>query len=391
MEKELINLIYSKNDDNSSKTDRNNYSKEKNINLDVYFQKNSITLINKIRDLFIEFDIDKSNSFDQNEFYTMFNINKIPIKMEEIIYLFDFNKHKKAISFSELINLTFDSDFDKRYNVVIAKVKTRLEMGIICPNDFCGMLSHLCEFRKLSYDANNFRKEFIRIKKKSILKDRNNIKINKYFTKSKTKDEINMEIKPNQNSSEDKIRKLNNKKLIEENKKIINGRNRNNLTELNSTYEAIEKSNKMKEAHDNMINSIETIIDITKKKIVRNEKFFKGINFRNKIEKSKRNVAKSIDILHKINPRINNSYISYCPLSQKFIDLNKGKGYDSKIIYDYKYKGLKNHIIENNYKPIITEVNENNEQIKYNKHAIFLKQYLYNKKDNNYYRNNSNN
>ena len=43
MEKELINLIYSKNDDNSSKTDRINYSKEKNINLDVYFQKNSIT------------------------------------------------------------------------------------------------------------------------------------------------------------------------------------------------------------------------------------------------------------------------------------------------------------------------------------------------------------
>ena len=72
MEKELINLIYSKKGDNSPKPDRNNSSKEKKLNLDVYFQKNSINIINKIRDLFIEFDVDKSNSFDQNKFYQMF-------------------------------------------------------------------------------------------------------------------------------------------------------------------------------------------------------------------------------------------------------------------------------------------------------------------------------
>ena len=63
----------------------------------------------------------KSNSFDQNELYQMFNINKIPIKMDEIIYLFKFNNHKKSISFSELINLTFDPNFDMRYKEVITK------------------------------------------------------------------------------------------------------------------------------------------------------------------------------------------------------------------------------------------------------------------------------
>ena len=263
MEKELISLIYSKKEDNSPKTDRN--SKEKNVNLDVYFQKNSIILINKIRDLFIEYDTDKSNSFDQNEFYQMFNINKIPIKMDEIIYLFDFNKQKKAITFSELINLTFDSDFDKRYKEVISKVKIRCERGIISPNDFSGMLSHLCEFSKISSDAKNLRKQLMRAKKKNTLKSFKIIENNKYHIRSKTKDEIFMEKKAGQNTSVDKIRKLCNIKIIENNKKEIISRNRNNLTELDSTYQALEKSNKMKEDHDNMINSIETMIEITKK------------------------------------------------------------------------------------------------------------------------------
>ena len=113
------------------------------------------------------------------------------------------------------------------------------------------------------------------------------------------------------------------------------------------------------------------------------------MNFRNKIEKSKKNLNKSIDILHKINPKINNSYISYCPFNEKFIDLNTGKGYDSKNIKEYKYKVLKNNTTENilHCKPVITERNKNKEE---NKHTIFLKQYLFNKKDNNYYRNISN-
>lgn len=384
MEKELINLIHSKKEDKSCKTDRNNYSKEKekNLNLDVYFQKKSIILINKIRDLFIEFDVDKSNSFDQNEFYQMFNINKIPIKMEEIIYLFNFNKRKRAITFSELINLTFDSDFDKRYKIVISKVKTRCEKGIICPNDFSGMLSHLCEFGKLSSEVKNYRKELLRAKKKTTLKHINISESNRQYIRSKTKGEINMERKPSIDISEEtKIKK-------QSNTNIRNSRNKDNLIEMNSDYQVFEKTHKMKEEHDNMINYIKTILEITKKKIVRNEQIFKNLNYRNKIENSKRNLAKSFDVLRKINPKIINSYISYYPLNKKFIDLNTGKAYDFNNIREYKYKGLKNNITENmlNYRPIITEANKNNEQ---NNHKIFLKQYLVNKKDKKYYRNKS--
>lgn len=358
MEKELVNLIYSKYEKNYPKTERNNYSKEKNINLDFYFQKNSINLINKIRDLFIEFDVDHSDSFDQNEFYKMFNLNKIPIKMEEIIYLFKFSNRKKTISFSELIKLTFDSDFDKRYKDVITKIKPRCEIGIICPNDFSGMLSHLCEFGKLSSNAKKYSKNILKIKRKST---RNIAGINsKLYIRSKTKQEIDMEkIKENKNNDKDKL-KRESLKINEENKL---SRNVNNLTD----FEFINKSQKLKEENDNIINTFKTILEITNKKVKRNDNLFRNINYRNKIETSKRHLAKSIDILHKINPKMNNTYISFCPLNQKFIDLNTGIGYDFKVINEYKSKKLKINKTENfsKYNHILNEIN-NKRKKKYN-------------------------
>ena len=217
MEKEFINLINEKDKKNYSlkntkikkkliksvkleKSIEKSLPKKRRFNLDIYFQKKSIDLINKIRDLFIEFDEDKSNSFDQYELYRMFNLNKIPIKMEEIIYLFKFNQYKKVISFSELINLTIDPEFDQRYKEVIDKVRPRCEIGIICPINFSGMLSHLCEFGKLSPDAKKFHKKLSKLKNKSVFSNSLLENNNRYYLKHKNtikerKDSISLENK----------------------------------------------------------------------------------------------------------------------------------------------------------------------------------------------------
>lgn len=375
MEKEFINLINSKNEKNYPKTERNEYPKEKKINLDIFFQKHSIDLIKKIVDLFVEFDKDKSNSFDRFEFFKMFNINKIPIKMDEIIYLFKFNAQKKTISFFELINLTFNPDFDLRYKEVISKIKPRLELGIICPNDFSEMLSHLCEFGKLSADAKKIRKSISKPKKIELNSLINNN--NKHYIKSKTKDEIN-NIKTITKIGKNIINKISfniNKEdyLKKSSKKLIYNRNRNkNIMESFTDPELFKTINKFKEEENYMVNNYKTILEIAKKKLIRNELLFKNINYRNKYEKSKKNLAKSIDTLYKINPNINNTYISYNPLKQKFINLNTGNDYDFKIINNYKSKILKNNKTENfsNYKPILMKVDEN--QIK-NKYNLFRK------------------
>ena len=371
MEKEFINLINSKNENNYPITERNVYPKEKKINLDIFFQKHSIDLIKKIVDLFVEFDKDKSNSFDRFEFFKMFNINKIPIKMDEIIYLFKFNAQKKTISFFELINLTFNPDFDLRYKEVISKIKPRLELGIICPNDFSEMLSHLCEFGKLSADAKKIRKSISKPKKIELNSLINNN--NKHYIKSKTKDEIN-NIKTITKIGKNIINKISfniNKEdyLKKSSKKLIYNRNRNkNIMESFTDPELFKTINKFKEEENYMVNNYKTILEIAKKKLIRNELLFKNINYRNKYEKSKKNLAKSIDTLYKINPNINNTYISYNPLKQKFINLNTGNDYDFKIINNYKSKILKNNKTENfsNYKPILMKIDENHIKNKYN-------------------------
>ena len=374
MEKELINLIDSKNENNNyPKTEGNQVQKEKKINLEIFYPKNSIDLIKKIVDLFIEFDEDKSNSFDRFEFYKMFNLNKIPIKMDEIIYLFNFNAHKKTISFSELINLSFNPDFDLRYQKVITKIRPRLEIGIICPNDFSGMLSHLCEFGKLSETEKGRKKNS---KTKKIEKNNlNQINNNKIYITSKTKEAIDS--KKNANNIEKKtVKKVSFSKKEENPKKIstkiIYQRNKNNnLMDSFTDTKIFKKMNKLKEENEEMINYYKTLMDITKKKVTRNELLFKNFNYRNKYEISKRKLAKSIDTLYKINPNINNTYITYNPIKQKFINLNTGNDYDFNYIKNnYKSKRLKNNKTESfsQYKPILIKINENRE-----KNNIFLK------------------
>ena len=398
IEKEFKNLIHSKNNKEYPKTDRYIYPKEKNINLNFYFQKHSITLINKVRDLFLEFDVDQSDSFDQNEFYQMFNINKIPIKLDEIIYLFKFNNHKKNITFSELINLAFDPDFDQRYKEVIEKIKPRCEIGIICPNDFSGMLSHLCEFGKLSSEAKNFRKKISRTKTRKISNIWNNNSDHKAYIRSKNRDEIIEENERIKNIREIPIKSLNifglttNEEIKNTSNKNLYNRNSSiNKTESYTDYELLNKTEKFKKEQNEFINNFKTIIEITKKKIARNEKLFKSINYRNKLDTSKRNLAKSIDILHKINPKINHTYIAYCPIKQKFIDLSTGTGHNFNAVLDIKSKKLKNNRTEqfSNYIPLLTERNKDKAKIndKYNK---FFKDHLKNKKDNNKFKMNSN-
>ena len=387
MEKEFINLIYEKDKKNHShrntkikknfikslKLDKSvvkSLPKERKINLDFYFQKKSIDLINKIRDLFIEFDEDKSNSFDQFEFYQMFNLNKIPINMEEIVYLFKFNAHKKVISFSELINLTIDPEFEQRYKEVIDKVRPRCEIGIICPINFSGMLSHLCEYGKLSPDAKKFHKKISKIRSKSIFNNsllENNNKFNPNHKLSspmkEQKSKMNLEMRKscpiNYKGEERSPRRR--KSIFDRNTDFME------LVELMPDSEFYKKTKELKKENEEMAKSIRTILEISNKKVQRYENTFNDTNYRNKIEISKRKITNSFNALQKTNPKMNNkTYISFCPFKDEFFNLKTGEIYNLKSIKEYKRKENKSR---NNapFKPILTEINKNQEKhIKYN-------------------------
>ena len=385
MEKEFISLIYSKDKNKNILSEKNNINynskiypldikksgnistKDRNINLDFFYQKHSLDLISKIRDLFIEFDEDRSNTFDQNEFYQMFNINKIPIKMDEIIYLFKFNKHKKVISFSELIHLTFDPDFDKRYKEIIEKIKPRCEIGIVCPMDFSGMLSHLCEFGKLSPDAKKFHKK---VKGKFNFPNYS-LTFNNNFYNNRKRFSEQFDIESNVKNNNNKLLRLNSKEMNIQNKrssiKRMSIKGNKSLNDSMCETDFFKRVNELKKENQNMSNTLKTIIEITNKKVLRYEKLFNNTDYKNKIEKSKIRLAHSMNIVHKINPKINNAYISFFPLKEEFINLKTGNNFDFNLIKDYKSKKClsnkkknKTSIFNNtNFKPILSEINKN--------------------------------
>ena len=385
MEKEFINLINEKDKKNYSqknskikkkliksvkleKSIEKSLPKKRRFNLDIYFQKKSIDLINKIRDLFIEFDEDKSNSFDQYELYRMFNLNKIPIKMEEIIYLFKFNQYKKVISFSELINLTIDPEFDQRYKEVIDKVRPRCEIGIICPINFSGMLSHLCEFGKLSPDAKKFHKKLSKLKNKSVFSNSLLENNNRYYLKHKNtikerKDSISLENKKNTliNYKEGDTSPRRRKSIFNRHTDFIE------LVDSMPDCDFYKRTKELKKENEAMTKALKTIIEISHKKIQRYENTFKDTNYINKIETSKRTLTNSLKTLKKLNPIMKNTnYISFHPFKEEFVNLSTGDICDLKTIKEYKSKE-NNNKDKVSYKPILTEIKKNHKKhFKYN-------------------------
>ena len=273
----------------------NNTKISKKINLDLIFPKISIERIKKIRDLFLEFDSDKSRTFDQNEIYLMFQMNKIPLTPEEIKDLFGFNNLKKDIKFNEFIQLTVNEYFSNKFKkLIMEKVRYRTNEGDICPYDFSDMLSHLCEFGKLSPELKKRKKtggmkHLSENKKPSILNLDSSKKLH-----SSPRNSIMTEIVKHLNDTKVKDKKIdfNNEKHINEIRK-----------ETNLSGKEAEFNN---------------FVEITNKKIFRFNEYLKKANIRDKILKRKEKLSKSLKIINGINSDIAKNYICYYPTENVF-------------------------------------------------------------------------
>ena len=251
----------------------------KKIDLNLLFPKKSLEKIQKIRNLFLEFDGDKSRSFDYLEFYQMFNLNKIPITYGEIKYLFGFNRRKKAVNFSELVKLNLDPNFLHRFNEVVKKIRPRCEKGDICPNDFSEMLTHLCEFGKLSNEIKSFKRNTFESK----------TKINRMM--NKTFDTY----------------KINNNNIYDE--KSIKYELKDNDINENKNKNFYITKDEYKQA-----------IEISNKKLVRSENVLNEINFIEKSRNKSIKLSKSLETLYSLNPNIKKNYIKFLPFDGVFMD-----------------------------------------------------------------------
>ena len=326
---------------NKYKITEYNTKETKNCKLDLIFQKDSLDKIKKIRDLFIKFDTDKSRTLDQNEIYLMFNVNKIPIKSDEIKELFDFSHKRKVIRFYDFIQMTSSEEFSKKFkDLIINKVKQRTKENDICPTDFNEMLSYLCDSDRISLEEKDEKKYrgFNYVKDTSpklpryLLKSLNNR--NKMLIKNRTLDlyDSNNSFFKSSNLKEEKS--MMNTEVNQQN----NNEKSNNI--ISNSQEDINSNNILSFAEKtslvNKEKEFKNIIDISNRKMEKIRLNFNNINLHDKLIQRKQNLSKSIDLINNINSDIAENYISYYRKEDVFKNVAENK------IIPFSFKILKN-------------------------------------------------
>lgn len=295
------------NSDNYNNNSISMDNNSKNININLIFRKNSIERIMRIRDLFLEFSADKNGNFDENEIYLMFNMNKIPIKRKEVKDLFGFNNNKKYINFFEFIQTTINKSFSNKFKkLIMEKIRYRKNKTDICPNDFDDMLSHLCEFRKLSPQL------------KDKTREEHNLyipKIEENHSQSFNNSNGNL-IRDSCKGKSRKRKSIINQILQDLSKKEININNMDFNNE-KVIKEIREKPNLLKKEKE-----FKNFMEISNKKFIRFNDFIESANIKDRILKRKEKISKSLKILDNIN---SNKYLCYYPTENTFKNLKNDK------------------------------------------------------------------
>lgn len=104
------------------------YSKPKIIAPEYFFSRKMIKRIEKLRDIFLEFDKDFSRKLEINELYDMFKTNNIPVEMEDLLSLFFKNQVLKkdeepCLNFFQLIEFAFNQENELLFEQFVRKVK----------------------------------------------------------------------------------------------------------------------------------------------------------------------------------------------------------------------------------------------------------------------------
>lgn len=292
-EKGLIKYINEKDtksfDVEKTKPNKSQRNIIKKFNPEFLFQSYSLEGVDKIRDLFLEFDFDKSFSFDVDELHSMFHANLIPITKSELTYIFNFTKRKNSVSFSELMEHSFEKPFLEKFKRTIEKVKKRCEPGVICPTNFIDMLIHLCEFKKLENTVKKLEKKID--------------KLDDYHQKSYEEDT---------NS-----------------KTIYTGLN--SLTKKTNKTQFKPKHNKFRSITKTFKNALEISEEKLKKSVEKNY-----INIREINNNKKKSVTNSLKLIHKNNPKIKLDYISFDVIKNTFNNMNKGNIIDINKTLNYQ-------------------------------------------------------
>ena len=125
------------------------HTNKKNLRLELLFNKSTLTKIYQMRDIFLEFDEDRSRTLELAELLAMFNSNGIPITKDEIVYLFigkpkhDHNFQHYKLTFLDFISFALNNESEEKFRRVMENIKTRVKTKTFIPMTLTQSLEYI--------------------------------------------------------------------------------------------------------------------------------------------------------------------------------------------------------------------------------------------------------
>ena len=145
--------------ESSYQKSKKSFSETKKFNPKLYFNPTELSKIYKIRDLFYEFDKDKSRTLDMDELYKMFNTNNIPITYAQLRAVFNY---KNTLTLMDLVNFILGDEDKENFLNVMRQIKEDLyqkeKKKRYIPTDFNELLEYFSEQGKIRDNMKILRK-----------------------------------------------------------------------------------------------------------------------------------------------------------------------------------------------------------------------------------------
>lgn len=111
----------------------------KQLKPELLFQKSTLDKIYQLRDIFLEFDEDRSRTLEISELFKMFNSNGIPVSKDELIDLFTWKTEEKKqiweykLTFLDFVEFSLSDVCEVKFRELMKKIKQRMNQQVYFP------------------------------------------------------------------------------------------------------------------------------------------------------------------------------------------------------------------------------------------------------------------
>lgn len=146
-------------------------SSSKQLKPELLYNTTELSKLCQMRDIFLEFDADRSRTLEIKELLFMFNSNGIPITAEELVELFTESGKKKKnvweykISFLDFIKFALDYECEEKFRKIKEKIQQRHNNKLFIPLTLAHCFDYIFKKEKIKGCINKIDKGIRKVEK----------------------------------------------------------------------------------------------------------------------------------------------------------------------------------------------------------------------------------